>query len=437
MAERTVTKWARRRLAALAYRDLRLFFAGELTSLLGSSMSTLAVSFAVLDGGGTQTELGLIMAARIVPMVALLPVGGVVADRVGPRRVMVCADVLRCASQAVLAAALLSGRPGMWVFVVPAVAWGAGEAFGMPARGGLIPRLAASGAAYEGRLRDANALSGLAQSLANVGGPALAGVLVAVVGPGVVVALDAATYGAAAVAVALLRVSDIPLASPGTRKGAAREGWDEFRSRTWLWVTTLQFTLFNVLVWAPFLVLGPVVAHDRLGGAQSWGLIMSVYGTGAVAGGLVMVGGRTPRRPLVVATVATFGWALPPGAMAAGLPTAVIAGAALVAGAGAAVCGALYATTNQRHVPPGVLARITSLTAVGAFALGPIGLAAAGPVAAAVGLAVLLGFGALWQLAAGAVVLAVPDVRRLTGSPDIAGSPDTVGRPEVARTPVE
>ncbi|WP_424530817.1 MFS transporter [Sphaerisporangium viridialbum] len=409
-------KWIRRRLGALSHRDLRLFFIGEATSLLGSSMASLAVAFAVLDGGGTQSDLGYVMAARIVPMIVFLLAGGVVADRLGPRRVMIYADVVRCATQAVLAGLLLSGHPPIWTFMVLVAVWGAGEAFYAPARGALIPAVAAGGTPYEGKLRDANALAGLAQSMASVGGPAIAGVLVAVAGSGVVVALDAGTYAVSLLALTLLRVSARVASAPKT--GAVREGWEQFRSRTWLWVTTLQFTLFNLLVWAPFLVLGPVVAQERLGGARGWGLIMALYGAGAVAGGLSMMGGRMPRRPLVVATVATFGWALPSGAIAAGLPTALIAGAALVAGAGSAVSGALYATTNQRHVPPGVLARITSLTTMGAFALGPIGLAAAGPVASAAGVAALLGFGAIWQVAAGAIVLGIPDVRRLTAGGD-------------------
>ncbi|WP_214412850.1 MFS transporter [Sphaerisporangium fuscum] len=425
-----VGKWIRRRAAALSDRNLRLFFAGEATSMLGSSMSSLALTFAVLDSGGGQAGLGYVMAARIVPMVVFMLAAGVVADRIGPRRVMVASDALRCLSQSALAALLLSGRPSMWAFVALVALWGTGEAFYMPARGALIPRLAAGGGSYEGRLRDANALSGLAQSTASVAGPALAGLAVAAVGSGAVVALDAVTYAASAVALVMLRLRGHAGGgrAPGRAEGAEGrrgqgwralgEGWREFRSRTWLWVTTLQFTLFNMLVWAPFLVLGPVAAHERLGGARDWGVIMAFYGAGAVAGGVAMVGGRVPRRPLVVATVATFGWAPPSAAVAAGLPTAVIAAAALVAGAGSAVCQALYASTNQRHLPAEVLARITSLTAVGAFALGPLGLAAAGPVASAVGLSTVLAFGAVWQVAASVAVLAVPAVRGLTARPE-------------------
>ncbi|MEU8267294.1 MFS transporter [Sphaerisporangium sp. NPDC049002] len=414
------SKWIRRRLGALSHPDLRLFFVGEATSLLGSSMSSLAVAFAVLDSGGTQTDLGYVMAARIVPMIVFLLAGGVVADRLGPRRVMMSADVVRCVTQSVLAGLLIFGHPAIWMFMVLVAVWGAGEAFYAPARGALIPAVAAGGAPYDGKLRDANALAGLAQSMASVGGPAIAGVVVAVAGSGLVVAVDAGTYAVSFLALALLRLSDrvpgqaLSAQVKSAQAGAVREGWAHFRSRTWLWVTTLQFTLFNLLVWAPFLVLGPVVAQERLGGARDWGLIMALYGAGAVAGGLSMMGGRVPRRPLVVATVATFGWALPSGAIAAGLPVAFIAGAAVVAGAGSAVCGALYATTNQQYVPAGVLARITSLTTLGAFVLGPVGLAAAGPAASAIGITALLAFGAIWQVAAGSVVLAVPDVRRVT-----------------------
>ncbi|GAA1307358.1 MFS transporter [Planotetraspora silvatica] len=403
-----------RRLAALAHHDLRLFFIGESASLLGSSMATVAVTFAVLDGGGTGADLGYVMAARIVPMVVLMLVGGAVADRFGPRRVMVASDVLRCAVQAVLAVLLLTGRPAVWTFVALLAMWGAGESFYAPARGALIPEIAAGGEPYEGKLRDANALAGMAGSLASVAGPALAGIAVAAAGSGAVVAVDALTYVVSAVALLALRVQDRPSRPAGRGGGAALlEGWAQFRSRTWLWVTTLQFTLFNLLVWAPFLVLGPVVAHERLGGARDWGLIMAFYGSGAVVGGLASLGGRTPRRPLVVATIATAGWALPSGAIAAGLPVMPVAGAAFGAGIGSAVCGMLYATTNQRHMPAEVMARITSLTTVGAFALGPLGLAAAGPVATLAGTAAVLGFGAIWQITTGLAVLAVPDVRRL------------------------
>ncbi|WP_203987500.1 MFS transporter [Sphaerisporangium rufum] len=424
----------RRRLVPLAHRDLRLFFAGEAASLLGSAMASLALSFAVLGAGGSGRELGLVMAARILPMVVLMPAGGVLADRLGPRRMMVAGDLIRCLGQAALAVALMSGRPPTVVFAVLAVISGTGEACYLPARGAVVPRVAAAGRQYEGKLQDANALGGLAQSLATVSGPALAGLAVAAAGPGPVIALDAATYAFSAIMLARLAVDDSPAASGGGSEAAAlRAGWREFRSRGWLWVSTLQFTLFNMLVWAPFLVLGPVVAHDRLGGALDWGIIMACYGAGSVAGGLALVGGRRAwRRPLAVATFATLGWALPSAALAAGLPVPLVGAAALVAGVGAAVSGALYAMVNQRHLPAAVLARVTSFTAVGAFALGPAGLAAAGPAADLAGAGPVLAFGAAWQAVTALLVLALPAIRRLPLAPDTAPAPEPA--PAAGRT---
>ncbi|MEE1829130.1 hypothetical protein PUR61_44245 [Streptomyces sp. BE20] len=137
---------------------------------------------------------------------------------------------------------------------------------------------------------------------------------------------------------------------------------------------------------------------------------MGVYGVGAVLGGLLMLG-RRPARPLAVATVASLGWALPSAALAAGAALGWTLLAASVAGAGSAVCGALFDSTRQRWVPAGVLARVTAFGGLGAFVLGPLGLAAAGPVADRVGVSRVLLFGAGWQLLAGAAVLAVREVR--------------------------
>ncbi|WP_406199980.1 MFS transporter [Kitasatospora sp. NBC_01560] len=396
------------RLAVLRERDVRWFFLGYATSLLGSSMAPVAVAFAVLGAGGGGSGLGWVMAARILPIVLVMAAGGVAADRLGSRRVMLVADVLRCGVQGLFAVALATGHASVGVMVVLVALWGFGEGVFLPALGALVPALVRDRA----RLADANTLLGLARSVATVAGPAAAGVLVAVSGPAAVLLVDAVTYGVGALALVRLRVA--APAEPGAGGSLLtdlREGWSEFRSRPWLWITTLQMGFFNLLVWAPFLVLGPLTAQRSLGGARGWGLVMGVYGAGAVLGGLLMLG-RRPARPLAVATVATFGWALPSAALAVGAPLPWTAAAALVAGVGSAVCGALYAATMQAWVPAEVLARVTAFGGLGAFVLGPAGLAAAGPLADRVGTATVLGFGALWQLAAGAVVLAVPAVGR-------------------------
>jgi hypothetical protein len=238
----------------------------------------------------------------------------------------------------------------------------------------------------------------------------LAGLLTATAGASSVLALDAVSYAVSISALLLLPRVAGPVGPAASFVADLREGWTEFRSRTWLWVTSVQGCLFNLLVWAPFLVLGPVVAQQRLGGAASWGLVMGLYGAGAVVGGMAMLG-RRPRRPLFVATAASAGWAMPSAALATGRPLPWICAAVLVAGVGSAVCGTLYATAIQAQVPPGALARVSAYGTFGAFALGPVGLAAAGPLSVLVGISGVLGFGAVWQLAAAVAVLTLPAIR--------------------------
>ncbi|WP_327068025.1 hypothetical protein [Kitasatospora sp. NBC_01302] len=242
-------------------------------------------------------------------------------------------------------------------------------------------------------------------------GPALAGLLTAAAGPGSVLALDAAGFAASLWSLARLTVR-LPVGEPGPSYLAdLRAGWTEFRSRSRLWVTCVHICLFNFLLWAPFLVLGPATAGQRMGGAGSWGLIMAAEGAGSVAASLALLG-RRPAHPVRVATLASAGWALPAGALALGAPLPWVCAGALVAGVSSAVTGTLFATAQQRLIPAEAQARVAAYGTLGAFALGPIGLAAAGPAAGFFGATTVLGFGSLGLLLATALVLTVPSVRR-------------------------
>ena len=385
-------------------RNFRRFYLGQVTSLLGTSMSAVAVTFAVLDNGGSAADVGYVIAARILPQVVLVLGGGVLADRLGRRPVMLGSDVLRCAAQAVLAAALLAGRPAVWLIAALAALVGVGEAFFMPALDGLTVEMA-----MRDELGNANALLGLARSATGVAGPALAGLLVAVAGPAVVVAIDAASYG-----VSVIALGGLQLGRAGHRPGqsllrAMAEGWGEFRSRPWLCATTVQFALFNLITWAPYLVLGPVLAHAYLGGARAWGLIMSAFAAGAVLGGLAALG-RRPRRPLLAATLATFGYPVPCLLLALHAPVAGVAAGAFAAGAGGALGQAFDTTVLQQQVPADRLSRVSSFSTFGAFGPGTLGLAIAGPVAALAGPGAVLGFGAAWAVFGTLVMLSLPSV---------------------------
>lgn len=407
-----------RGLNVLRERDFRLFFTGYSTSLLGSSMSAVALAFAVLDDGFGASGLGQVLAAVPATQLLFMLIGGAVADRFGPRRIMLAGDAVRCGAQTALAVAILvGGHLGLWVFVVLSAVRGLGEAFFNPGLSALVVRTV-----QRDRIGDANALLGTSQSIAKVAGPALAGVLVAVTSPGVVVAIDAGTYTCSLLALSLLR----PRESWGSLSGTMRrrqsllrslaDGWSEFTSRRWLVASTLQFTSINLVVWGPFLVLGPALAHQHASGAsgasgaREWGVVMGGYGAGSILGGLLALG-RRPSRPLVVATVATVGYAVPCVLFALQAPTAVIAGGACVAGIGSTVSAALSDTATQLLTPVGVLARVRTFQTFGAFSLGPLALVLAGPIASHVGARAVLAFGAAWTVACVATVLALPSIR--------------------------
>jgi MFS family permease len=395
------------RAGLLRVRDFRRFYAGYSTSVLGSSMSAVALTFAVLDSGGTPTDLGYVFAAEVVPQVLFMLGGGVVADRLGRRPVMLAADGMRLAAQASLAAALFAGRPPIWLFVLLAALLGTGEAFFSPSLSALTVDIAP-----RDRLSDANALLGIAQSAARVIGPSLAGVLIAATGPAVVIAIDAGTYGASMLALGLLAVP----ASQGARRSPRRDladGWALFTSQTWLWVTTVQFALFNLFTWAPYLLLGPVLAHEYLGGARAWGAILAASAAAAIVTGLALIG-RRPRRLLTAAALGTFGYPVPCLMLALHAPVYAVAAGAAVAGAGSTVFATFCSTAMQQRIAPEALARVNAFSLTGAYALGSAGYVVIGPVAAVTGTGRLLGFAAAWGVVSSAVVVALPAIRSVT-----------------------
>jgi MFS family permease len=393
----------------LRNRNFRWFFLGYMTSMFGSGMSPVGIAFAVLDAGGNASSLGLVLTASVSLTVICLLFGGVVADRVGRRAVMLGSDIVRCASTAVFAAAVFTGHPPLVLLVGLSAVEGAATGFFSPALIALTPELVDADLLF-----DSNILIGLANNIGNVAGPAVAGVLIVASNAGVVIALDAASFAVSALSLGILRIGSIRPEQGQSMLRDLRAGWDAWRSRTWLWLTDLKFALFNAIVYAPLLVLGPVIAKSRLGGADAWGLILAAQGIGAVAVGIA-IAGRQLSRPLQVVILAQAAWALPLIGLAIPLPTPAVGAAALIAGAGSAVTFIAWNTTLQRNVPGELLARVGAYDFLASFALGPVGLAIVGPVASRTGSSALLWFGALWQLLSTVVVLGLPQIRNFRG----------------------
>jgi MFS family permease len=384
-------------------------------------MASVGLAFAVLQSRGSLADLSYVMAARLVPLVVFLIAGGVLGDRFPRRFVMLYADSLRACAQGGLAVVFFMGRPSLVLVMVLAALSGLGEAAFSPSFNALVPA---------DRLADANAVRGLALSVATVGGPALASVVVAVTSPATLLLIDAISYVPSIAVLLYLRI-DEPPRKPSTVLQDLRSGWRVFWSFPWLWTVTLQFTLFNLIVWGPYLVLGPASAQRYYEGPRTWGVVLAFYGIGAIVGGLLILG-RRARRPLVVTTTVTFLWAAPSAAFALHAPLPVLCCATLLGGISSAVFNGLWMTTVQQRVPPEALSRVMAYIAFGAYSVGPIGMALAGPISEVAGIGTMLAIGVGWQLLANSVVLMLPAVRGLRRPETVpeGGDDMRIGPPE-------
>jgi len=221
--------------------------------------------------------------------------------------------------------------------------------------------------------RAANAVSRFSTNAMNIAGAAAGGLLVAIVGPGWGLAVDAATFLVSAVCYAFLRV-------PGVRDHEAprpglvhelREGWTEFVGRTWLWVVVLGFMFLNAAHAGSQGVLGPVVADDTIG-RTFWGLVLAAETVGALIGAVIALRLRV-RRLLGFGTLSVAGCILLPLAMALAPTVPVMIAAAFVAGVCVEQFGVAWETTMQEYVPPEKLARVYSYDMLGSFIAIPAG----------------------------------------------------------------
>ena len=404
---RLTTSLARLPFGPLAERDFRLLFVGRTISLFGNAFAPIALAFAVVTLTDSPADLGLVLSAYMLAHLVFLLAGGVWADRLPRHLVMAGSDLVSGAAQLAAAALLLSGDAQAWHLVVLGAVRGGASAFFMPASAGLVPQVVSAS-----RLQQANALLSLSRNSTRIAGVALAGVLVATLGPGWALALDGATYALGAVFVVMLK---IPPAESGEQRAFMNElaeGWREFRSRSWLWVTIVQFALINAYAIGAFFVLGPFVAERHLGGAAAWGLILAAEAVGMIIAGLLALRFR-PQRPLLVATLAVLTMAPLLALLGLAAPLLLILPAALAAGLGLELYGVFWDTTLQQHIPEEKLSRVSSYDVLGSFALIPIGVATMGPIAGAIGVEETLLGAAVVVVVATIAVVCVGDVRNL------------------------
>lgn len=391
-------------LAPLRAAGFRRFIAANLIDSTGSWATAVALGFGVL-ATGTATDLGLVFLAREIPLIVFVLAGGVWADRWSRRTILIGTNATSCVTQAVTAAALLEGW-GLGVIAAAQVVAGAAQAFSRPATTGYVPELV-----EPDHLIRANALFGLSWSSVALVGASIGAVMVEAVGAGWALAIDAGSYAIAAMLLARISTSGSRPAASSSPLSDLGEGWRAFRSYPWVVALVISFGVFQLTLFPALLVLGPLVAKTRLGGAGAWATILIAEALGSIVGGVVSLHLR-PRRPLVLGELGAVLVAAELLALGLALPVAVIAAAAFVGAVGLSISGSLWFAALQANIPAHQIGRISSFDWLGSSALNPIGYLLVGPLAAATSPeTVLVCCAATMVVSVATVLVGVPSVR--------------------------
>jgi len=414
-------------MSVLRERNFRYLFAARTISFFGTNLAPIAVAFAVLGLGGSATDVGLAFAAWTLAQISTLLIGGVVADRVPRRLVMISSDAANFVVRCVMGALLVSGHARIWEVIALQAVGGAAVAFDSPASSGLVPETVPSRL-----LQQANSFMTIARYAAFPVGAAVGGTLVATIGSGYALLLDAATYGTSALLLGMMRLPRKARTAAATNfVRELREGWQAFTEHTWVWLLTFWISLYFLVTYAPFFVLGPYVAKQSLGGAAAWTVIVTGEAIGSLAGGLVGLRFH-PRRSMLVIGAFFMVTALQCVLLALRAPAFAIGAAAVLAGFAFSFGTVVWETSLQTRIPRDKLSRVSAYNWMGAMAFLPAGYAIAGPVADMIGISTSLWIGAAWIVVTTIAVLSVPSVRNFRSSQVVPAAVPQLTPPEPA-----
>jgi MFS family permease len=397
-------------LRVLRHDNFRYLFLGQAASVIGDRVVMVALALFITQRTGSPTDLGFVLGAQTLPLVALLLFGGVWADRLPRHRIMIATDLTRAALHGTLAMLIFAGSVEIWQVVVIEALFGAAQAFFQPAYTGLIPQTVP-----EASIQDAKALTESMANLAFLLGPVVATALVLGVGAAEAFALDAASFVLSALL--LLRVHPRrrgPETAGGSLLHELGAGWREVRSRTWVWVTIIVFSGAVLFVYAPWYSLAPSIARDVYGGTGVFGVLEAVGGAGAVVGAFIGLRWR-PARPLRAGMLLVLVWPIQDGLFALGAPLPIVVVCAFCTGFGFSLLMIWWETALARHIPPNAISRVSAWDWMGSLALLPVGYLVAGPVASVLGAQTVLGFGCVIGLVLLVIGLSPRSTRELGG----------------------
>ncbi|WP_214417003.1 MFS transporter [Sphaerisporangium fuscum] len=414
-----------RRFPVLAIRDFRLLLADRLIAPGAFAFSTVGVSFAVLDITGSTADLSYVLAAQIAPSLVFTLISGVVADRLPPQRVIVAANIMIAIGEGGLGLLVLTGQALLWQMILLEMLTGVGMAVFWPASQALLPKIVP-----DTLLQQANAVSRLAMNVATTGGAAVAGIVVAAIGPGWALTICGAGLVSTIPLLLSIRATGHERVESAGMLRELRDGWSEFISHTWLWAITAQFC-FTLMAWyGGFQVLGPVVAKAELGGPAAWGAITAAEALGLIVGGVLSLR-FTPRRPMLFVAAMGGAIAIMPLSLAMHWALPAVCVAAVVLNLAMEVMMVQWSVALARNVPPEKLARVSAYDALGSVMAMPLGALVAGPMAAKAGPAATQYGAAALIVVAAALTLLSREVRTMRSSPGVSSE---VGGPSASAT---
>lgn len=379
-------------------------------SAVGDQMIIIVIALFVVDQTGSARDLGIVLAAQTAPLVLLILIGGVWADRLPRQRIMIASDLARFVVQATVAALVFAGDVPIWLLATLAACFGAAEAFFRPAYTGLIPQTVP-----EELIQQAQALTQTSYNVAGFIGPALATLLALGAGFGWAYLFDAVTFLVSAAL--LVPVSARPRGEASTTarrsmRAELAEGFLQVRSRAWVWVTLLTALVVVFAGVAPFFAVGAVVARDEYGSSGVFGWLEVAAGVGTIVGALFGLRWR-PERPLAVGIMLVSIWPVPVGMFALGMPLGIVLPAMALNGAGLTLFLVLWETALAERIPPDALSRVSSYDWMVSLALLPVGYLLAGILADRFDASRVLLIGCAVAALAGPAALLSRDLRSL------------------------
>lgn len=396
-----------RGLAAMRDTGFRWFFLSRAITMIAGSMSSIALAFAVLGIDNAPESLAIVLTVFTLSNVVFLIFGGVVADRLPRALVIQTCYVIDILSIGTTAALLFTGSATIPLLAALSAVNGAASAFVMPAMQGIIPQLTTPE-----HLQQANAMLSFVRSATTIGGPIIAGALVATAGPAWVMVIQAAAWIVAIVLLAMVRLP-VPDPSESSFFRDLRTGWHEFWSRTWMWSICLAFMVMNAIHIGAWGVAGPYIAkNDPRLGITGWGWVLSAEGAGILLMTLLMMW-LPLRRPLRWGMLAVSLLAVPLAVMGLYPQALVVAVAAFAAGAGVEVFNTGWNVTEMEQIPGDKLSRVASYDMLASFVAMPLGTLAFGWLIGHVDVSSLLAGSAVVYAVIALGTMLVPSVWRM------------------------